>query len=175
MRIPNRIRAVFWLIILASSAYTGLLWDRVLGWSFDPILSRLLGAALLLIVLRAAAVTGRYLAVYGREPGAPRGEITRLVRKGPYACMRHPMHFFLSLLPVAIGLLLASPGATLTGLVAMLLILLLAVTVDEAESRERFGEEYERYRREVPAFNLHPRCLLSALYPRPPKPGERRE
>ncbi len=167
MIISNRVRAVIWMLILFVSVYAGFLLDAILGFRLDPILSRIAGAALLAVILRAAAVTGRYLSVYGHEPGAPRGSITKLVRAGPYACMRHPMHFFLSMTPIAIGLMLASPSAVLTGIVAAILVLVLAVKVDEAESLERFGEEYERYRREVPAFNLHPRCLLLALYPMP--------
>ncbi len=172
MRVSNRVRALIWVIMVILVAAGGPLLDRWLGLRCPwPLPCRVLGLAVLAVVLRAAAVTGRYLAVYGRSsPDLPRGEVDRLVTVGPYSCMRHPMHFFLAWFPLSIGLIEASPGAVAVGLAEALLVLLLAVTVDERESIERFGEAYLEYRRRVPAFNPSPRCLAKALGPRPPKP-----
>ena len=145
--------------------------DPVLGLSCPhPLACRAAGLLLLLTVLRAASVTGRYLAVYGKSrPDLPRGEVDRLVTVGPYSCMRHPMHLFLSMFPLSIALLLASPAAAAVALAEMVLVLVLAVTLDEKESIARFGEAYLEYRRRVPAFNLSPRCLWKALAHRPPR------
>ena len=160
-------RIAMWLVFVATPPIAGrLLLDPLLGLRCNPILCAALGAALLGLAVRAAAVTGRYLAVYGE---ARRGVPRRLVTVGPYSCMRHPMHLFLSLVPVASGLLAASPGGALLGLVFAAAVLVFAVTVDEAEARRLFGEAYEEYRRRVPAFNLDPRCLAKALGPRPPR------
>lgn len=176
MKIGNCIRALVWVALIACMAICGLLADKAYGLSCPGLPCRLAGFALLLVVLRASAVTGRYLAVYGKSsPGKGFGEVDRLVDKGPYSCMRHPMHFFLSLFPLSIALLLASPGAVVIALVEAALILVMARVLDEKESIERFGEKYLEYRRRVPAFNPSPRCLYLALARRPPKPRASRE
>ena len=165
--ISNRVRGLAWLLMILVLVACGFLGPS----PGHGLAVRLAGAALLLLSLRGAAVTGRYLAVYGNpvKRGRGPGEPTRLVREGPYSCMRHPMHLFLSLFPLSVGLLAATWCSILLGLAEMITVLVLAVVLDEKESLARFGEEYERYRREVPAFNLSPRCLARALGPRPPK------
>ncbi len=169
MTVSNRVRFAVWAALLALDVALGKALDARLGLSCPWPLCAAAGAALLLLVARAAAVTGRYLAVYGKT-GSGFGDIGRLVEEGPYSCMRHPMHLFLSLMPVAVGLLAGSPSAALlVGPAETALILYMAVRVDEAESLERFGAAYEEYRRRVPAFSLDPRCLWKALARRPPK------
>ncbi len=170
--VSMRARIAMWLVFVLAPPLAGrLILDPLLGLRCNPLLCVAAGAALLALAMRGAAVTGRYLAVYGESRrGVPR----RLVTQGPYSCMRHPMHLFLSLVPVSAGLLAASPGGALLGAVFAALVLVFAVTLDEAEARERFGEAYEEYRRRVPAFNLDPRCLAKALGPRPPRRREPR-
>ncbi len=170
-RVGNRVRALAWAAMLAAVAAASRLDQRLgLACPAPTLACRAAGLLLLATVLRAAAVTGRYLAVYGKSrPDLPRGEVDRLVTVGPYSCMRHPMHLFLSMFPLSIALLLASPTAVAVAVAEMLLVLALAVTVDERESLERFGRAYLEYRRRVPAFNLSPSCLAKALLHRPPK------
>lgn len=165
--ISNRVRGLAWLLMILLVIACGF---------FGPsprhsLAMRLAGAVLLLVSLRGAAVTGRYLAVYGNpvKRGKGPGEPTRLVKEGPYSCMRHPMHLFLSLFPLSVGLLVATWCSILLGLAEMIAVLILAVVLDEKESLARFGKEYEEYRRRVPAFNLDPRCLAKALGRRPPR------
>ncbi len=168
--ISNRARFIIWLVMLFIGWVAGYYITRIIGLPCSP-LCLLVGAALLIIILRASAVAGRYLAVYGKT-GESRGfgDFRRLVREGPYSCMRHPMHLFLSLLPPAIGFLTLNPGmAYITGPVLTVSILVMALLIDEKESIERFGEEYIRYKDQVPAFSLDPRCLAKALLRRPPK------
>ena len=176
MRVGNRGRAAVWLLMVVAVLAGGPLLDGALGLRCPyPLACRVAGAALLLAVLRGAAVTGRYLAVYGRSScRLPRGEVDRLVTVGPYSCMRHPMHFFLAWFPLSLGLLEASPGAAAVGLVEAVLVLAMAVTVDERDALARFGEAYLEYRRRVPAFNPSPRCLAKALGRRPPRKRCRR-
>lgn len=84
--------------------------------------------------------------------------------------MRYPIHLFLSLTPIALGLITMNPGlAYIIGPVETLLILLMAITIDEKESIERFGEKYLNYRRIIPAINLNPKCLWLALRYKPPR------
>ncbi len=174
MRVSNKARIAIWILLLAAGYAGGLAASRLLPLPCNPPFCIAAGLALLSIVMRAAAVTGRYLAVYGKTRPGGFGEIDRLVTEGPYECMRHPMHLFLSMFPTAIGLLALNPGmAYITGPIEALFILLLAVTVDEKESIERFGEKYLEYRRRTPAINLRPSCLWRALSRRPPKPPRR--
>jgi len=170
LRIGNRVRAAVWVAMVAA-VVAGSRLDGALGLGCGHVLAcRAAGAALLALVLRGAAVTGRYLAVYGRSScRLPRGEVDRLVTVGPYSCMRHPMHFFLSLFPVSVGLLLASPGAVLVAAAEAVMVLALAVLLDERDAASRFGEAYLEYRRRVPAFNPSPGCLARALARRPPR------
>jgi protein-S-isoprenylcysteine O-methyltransferase Ste14 len=160
---------VVWIILIII-VVSGTVVDTVAGLNKLRVMHRAIGVLLLILVLRASSVTGRYLSAYGRSsPNLPRGTVDRLVTVGPYSCMRHPMHFFLSLLPPSIGLIIGSPSATMIGLVETMLILALAVTVDEKESIEKFGAKYLEYRANVPAFNLSPSCLLKSLTKRPKK------
>jgi protein-S-isoprenylcysteine O-methyltransferase Ste14 len=170
LRVGNRVRAVVWALMLAAVLLAGRALDERLGLQCDRILCTVAGVAWIAVIVRAAAVTGRYLAVYGKSDCRRGfGEIDRLVRVGPYSCMRHPMHLFLSQLPPAIALAAASLAGVLVGFAFTLLILYMAVTVDERESISRFGSEYLRYRREVPAISLKPSCLAKALARMPEK------
>ena len=67
-------------------------------------ISALLGAFLLRLAFRAAANGGREL-TKGRVGDIPRLETNRLVTTGIYRCMRHPMLFSLTLLPLGWALL----------------------------------------------------------------------
>ncbi len=171
LTVSNRARFLVWIILIAGGIGVSLYVDGSLGWSCPRLPCLIVGLILLEVILRAAAVTGRYLAVYGKSSSEKGfGEVDRLVDVGPYSCMRHPMHFFLSLLPISIGLLVGSPTYSfIIGPLETLFILVMAVIVDEKESIERFGERYLEYKRRVKAFNLDPRCLAKALGRRPPK------
>ncbi len=160
-----RARFAFWAALLLGGAALALALDLRLFPSLllNPLwhlASLLAGLGLLTLVRRAAAVTGRTLARHGRQGNLPRFETNRLVRKGPYACMRHPMHLALSFLPLAFGLILGSPSfVLLVWPLEVLLLWLFIRRVEEPEALRKFGEAYRRYMREVPAFNLRPDCL----------------
>ena len=158
-------RMVFWVLLLLGGALLGVwldlrLFPALFKNPFWHLASLLLGLGLLGRVRRAAATVGRVLARYGREGELPRFETNRLVRKGPYACMRHPMHLALLFFPLAFALILGSPSFILFVWPAeVLLMLFLIKTVEEPEALRKFGDEYRRYMAEVPAFNLRPDCL----------------
>ena len=129
------------------------------------IISASIGLILLGVTTYVAGVTGKWLATYGKsDPSKPFGEIDRLVKEGPYSCMRHPMHLFLSLMPIEVGLISGSFTMTLiVGPLETLTVLVMALKLDEEESIERFGEEYLRYRSRVPAFSLRPSCIIKCF------------
>ena len=175
MLIPNKARFTIWIIMIITGWILGY---YISTWISLPCSNLCIatGIALIAVILRASAVTGRYLAVYGKaSSSAGFGEFTKLVREGPYSCMRHPMHLFLSLLPIAVGLVSLNPGmAYITGPILAVLILFMAVKIDEKESIERFGSEYQKYKEEVPAFNLSPACIAKTLLHRPPRRNQLR-
>jgi protein-S-isoprenylcysteine O-methyltransferase Ste14 len=170
LKIGNSVRAAIWIFILTATLLSGKMLDKRLELQCNHLFCLAIGTAWFAVIVRAAAVTGRYLAVYGKSNCRKRfGEIDRLVKVGPYSCMRHPMHFFLSQLPPALALMIGSLSGVLVGFVFTGLILYMAVTLDEKESLERFGEDYLNYKREVPAINLHPSCIMKALLKMPKK------
>jgi protein-S-isoprenylcysteine O-methyltransferase Ste14 len=77
----------------------------------------------------------------------------RLVRTGPYAFVRHPIHlayFFESL-----GIALVGGGSyVLAAPAAVLVAILVRNPVEEKALHEQLGDEWESYAREVPAMNL---------------------
>ncbi len=80
------------------------------------------------------------------DPGAG-----KLVTTGIYAHLRHPRYVQVGLGLAAIALFANYLAVYLT-LAAYFPLVYLVVLLEERELRERFGEEYERYSREVPRF-----------------------
>jgi len=154
LAVSNRVRAAVWVSMLAGGYLASRALDTLLGWGCCTYCIPA-GLALLALIGWTSMVTSRYLATYGKSSLKGFGELDRLVTEGPYSCMRHPMHSMLAFTPIALGLVTASPSyVLLVGPALYALIMVLAVRVDEAESVERFGEDYLRYREVVPAINL---------------------
>ena len=159
----------FWVVLIVGGLAAGVWLDL---WLFPQLfanplwhlVSLGLGVALLQLVRRAAATAGRTLARYGREGDLPRFETNKLVREGPYACMRHPMHLALFFFPLAFGLIVGSVSfALFIWPLEVLLMLFLIKRVEEPEALAKFGDAYRRYMEEVPAFNLSRDCLRRLL------------
>jgi len=128
------------------------------------IFSLITGGVLLFLVLRISRNTGRTLARYGRKGKIPRLDTNILVTKGVYACMRHPMHLGLMLFPLSIAFILGSLTFILIiAPVEILLMLIMIFTIEEKEAIHKFGEAYIQYKKEVPAFNFHKKCILKLL------------
>ncbi len=165
MSLSVLLRIALWILLLGGGLVAGRALDaRWFGelW-FSPVwhaFSLALGMLLLWLVFRVSRNTGRTLARKGREGKLPRLETNRLVTDGIYDCMRHPMHFGLLFLPLALALMVGSPGFVfIIAPLEMLLMVFMVVTLEEAEVTRKFGQAYEAYRRRVPAFSLKPRCL----------------
>lgn len=75
-----------------------------------------------------------------------------LVREGPYSVCRNPLYLGSCLLWLAAGILLESPAVLLGVLLACLTYVRWVVPREEAFLSGLFGEEYQRYLREVPRF-----------------------
>ena len=138
------------------SAHAHLLWHA---------LSLAAGILLLRVVLRVSRNTGRALAKQGRKGDIPRMQTNVLARDGIYACMRHPMHLGLMFFPISIALIAGSPSfIMLIAPVEMLLMLVMIFSIEEKEALRKFGDDYRRYRREVPAFSFRWSCLKKLYY-----------
>jgi len=102
---------------------------------------------------------GRELAK-GRVGNIPRMETNRLVTTGLFSCMRHPMLFGLTLLPLGWGLLLGSPTFIMfIAPLEMLFIIVMVVIFEEMEVKRKFKEAYEKYRQEVPMVSFRWKCI----------------
>jgi protein-S-isoprenylcysteine O-methyltransferase Ste14 len=106
--------------------------------------------------------TGRLLRQMGG--GDEWGCTAQLVTADIYQCLRHPHHVAVGVFMTCLGLLIghwwsffiitAVQWAWVTGFLYL---------VEERELVEKFGEEYEAYRRRVPMVLADPRCLVRIL------------
>jgi len=156
------IRLFLWLVMMIGGAIYSLAkdWNAVLfNSAWFHLLSAGTGGILLMLAFRAAANGGRELSK-GRVGDIPRMETNRLVTTGLYSCMRHPMLFGLTLLPLGWAFLLGSPTfMTLVAPLEMLFIVLMVIIFEEREADSKFGEAYETYRQQVPMVSFQWHCL----------------
>ncbi len=75
-----------------------------------------------------------------------------LIRSGPYAVVRHPVYASLFLIMLATGLLFARWPVLLVGVALYMVGTEIRIHAEEGLLVERFGEQFEAYRREVPAY-----------------------
>jgi protein-S-isoprenylcysteine O-methyltransferase Ste14 len=156
------VRIVLWLIMLIGGAWYSIYHDfdnpLFRDISFH-ILTALFGIIVLVFAFRAAANGGREL-TKGRVGDIPRLETNRLVRSGIYSCMRHPMLFGLTLLPLGWALLLGSPTYIIfVAPIEMFFIIMMVLIFEEMEVDKKFTKEYKEYRKEVPMVSLRLECL----------------
>ncbi len=151
-------RFFLWLGVVGASLAIGLALDSLYHLTM-PISLRLLGVLGMVLAVLILRTSGRML----REFGEPEewGWTTRLVTHGIYSCVRHPHHF-------GIGLFITSLGLAVGGPLTFLLlsasiwtsIVLFLKRVEEPEAMEKFGRDYEEYRRGVRMIIPDPLCLL---------------
>ncbi len=75
----------------------------------------------------------------------------KLVQEGPYAYVRHPMYSTLFLCAIATCLISANYAVIATTL-AVATLMLLRIQKEEDMMLERFGQEYQQYRRQTGAL-----------------------
>jgi protein-S-isoprenylcysteine O-methyltransferase Ste14 len=136
-------------------------YSPLFGSLWFHILTALIGLFLFVLAFRAAANGGREL-TKGRIGDIPRMETNRLVTTGIFSCMRHPMLFGLTLLPLGWAFLLGSPTfITRIAPLEMLFIIIMVLIFEEMEVNRKFGEAYEAYRQKVPMVSFRSECLRS--------------
>lgn len=119
-----------------------------------PLSMKVFGALLLTMGAALQIWTVRLLSLKGimGMPEVSAEVESRFVTGGPYKVVRHPT--YLSHTMIFLGLFLMT-GLYVMGLmtvVDLLLIILIVIPLEDRELSERFGKEYDEYRKNVPGF-----------------------
>jgi protein-S-isoprenylcysteine O-methyltransferase Ste14 len=150
---------VFWSFFLWVLPIVILEVERRLGTpTFPP--QPLAGWLLFAILGTIGLYSGMLFAIYGSGTPLPADTTTRFLVLGPYRWVRNPMAITGIFQGVAVGIILGSPltvGYALAGIFAWHWV---ARPWEEEDLARRFGEPYERYRREV-------KCWIPTLRPYP--------
>ena len=156
------IRVFLWLVMLVGGAIFSIYNDlqNPLFHSITfHISTAIVGVVITTLAFRSAGNGGRELKK-GRVGNIPRLETNKLVKTGIYSCMRHPMLFGLTLLPLGWALLLGSPTfITIIAPLEMLFIVLMVVVFEEMEIKNKYKDEYEKYKLTTPMVNFSLKCL----------------
>lgn len=76
----------------------------------------------------------------------------QLVRDGPFARMRHPIYFAMLLLLIALSIGLGHIWGLIAAIPLFLVGTLIRIREEERLLRQQFGDAYDSYARETPAF-----------------------
>jgi protein-S-isoprenylcysteine O-methyltransferase Ste14 len=126
-----------------------ILWRT--GVSVEP-LTAILGALLILLGLALVVWTVRLLVMVGRGTLAPWDATTSLVVHGPYRHVRNPMISGVAAILAGEALFFRSwPIAVCLAVFALVNGIYLPLSEEPGLSR-RFGQQYERYRANVPRW-----------------------
>ncbi|WP_088228031.1 isoprenylcysteine carboxylmethyltransferase family protein [Desulfosporosinus sp. FKB] len=155
-KISMTLRSILSLVMLLSIVIYVISpsWLQVFSLSL-PLWLRLTGLALSLATLPLLYWTHRAL---GRQysPDLDLKEGHKLITRGPYSIIRHPMYTILIVFMISISLFSASTLIFLPHMAALLL-LLLRLGKEEAMLIEKFGADYQKYMlktgRLLPKFN----------------------
>jgi protein-S-isoprenylcysteine O-methyltransferase Ste14 len=139
-----------WGILLQFAAFTllwqGHFWMRPLSWWRLAISVLLFALAIALSWTSARALAGQL------RVDAALGADHHLVRSGPYALVRNPIYSSMLLVILATGIILTPWQLFVPALVLFLIGTQVRVRTEETLLATRFGEEFESYKREVPAY-----------------------
>jgi 1-acyl-sn-glycerol-3-phosphate acyltransferase len=146
---------VFWGLLPTTLLAVARWLDAGFGWAprpspwGAPVLAA--GATLLAAAIGALWRRGGGLPVSALPP-------PRLVRRGLYRHLRHPIYLGFNLALLGLGLALGSRALTLVVAPALLPVWVVYARIEERGLRRRFGEAYRRYERDVglfPRFGLY--------------------
>jgi protein-S-isoprenylcysteine O-methyltransferase Ste14 len=146
---------VFWLVFLF--VIPALVWhlEGWLGydrWRFTGAHWPWIGGALFAMGATLGAVSGTVMAILGRGTPLPTDCPSQLVVAGPYRYIRNPMVLAGLSQGVGVGLFLGSPMVVAYALCGAPVWDFVVRRWEEVDLSARFGESYERYRREVPCW-----------------------
>lgn len=163
------LRIIIWLIMIFGGILGGLYIDNILFNNFhNSIVFRLtcliVGIFFILLVIRISKNTGKTLAKYGRKGELKKMETNVFVDKGIYSYMRHPMHLGLLLFPLSFAFIIASPSFILIiAPIEIIFILIMIKLIEEPEAIGKFGNDYIKYKEQVPWFCFKIKCIKELL------------
>lgn len=125
--------------------WQGRFWERTPDWKFLVALAPLAGAVIL-------AWTG--VAALGRQWRIDAGLNLdhQLIRSGPYSAVRHPIYASMLCLLIGTGLIVTPWPLFLLAGIIFLFGTEIRVHVEDGMLAAQFGEEFETYKRKVPAY-----------------------
>ena len=106
-----------------------------------------LGVAGALLFDRSAKALGANWSLVARTR-----EEHQLVRDGPFARMRHPIYFAMLLLLIALSIGLGHIWGLIAAIPLFVVGTLIRIREEERLLRQQFGDAYDSYARETPAF-----------------------
>jgi len=151
----------FWLI-LAGAIFPFLLpWGIIaLGRKIDgwiglsaltlPPLNAVLGGLMIVIGLPLALWTVIAQLTRGRGTPIPIIATQKLIIEPPYTLCRNPMVLGTLMAYLGLAVIFGSPGAVLVMALLAALLFVYVKRIEEQEMLERFGAEYEEYRKRTP-------------------------
>ncbi|MDX6582575.1 MAG: hypothetical protein QOI10_1759 [Solirubrobacterales bacterium] len=148
------VRAILALPFMATVVIPAVILGDGGGSSWDlpggaRAVTAVLGAALITAGLGLFVATVRLFATEGGGTLAPWDPPRRLVVRGPYRCLRHPMITGVSLTLAGEALIFASTGIAIELGCFVAVNLIYLPLVEEPALVHRFGADYERYMDEV--------------------------
>jgi len=145
-----RDRRALWGILLQMIGYA-LLWQGRF-WLRAPELWRILLSILLFSLASLLSWTGaRALGRHWRFEAALRPG-HQLVRSGPYRFLRHPIYTSMLCLLLGTGVIVAPWPLFVCAVVIFMLGTEIRVRIEDGLLASRFGEDFQAYRRAVPAY-----------------------
>lgn len=141
-------------LLVAPGFMAGLVPWLLTGWhphSESPPL-QVAGAALIVAGVAALLHAFARFVIEGRGTPAPVAPTEHLVVGGLYRYVRNPMYVAVTAIIVGQALVLARPGLLLYALLFGLTTSAFARFYEEPVLLERYGAEFEEYRRAVPAW-----------------------
>jgi protein-S-isoprenylcysteine O-methyltransferase Ste14 len=121
------------------------------GWPADP--------AIVAGLASTCVITGAVFIVWSQRTLGKQWSFSarvveghQLVTHGPYAIVRNPIYSSLALLLLGLGLTFSTPVRVAVGLALYLAGTVMRVRAEEELMAGTFGEEWEAYRRRVPAL-----------------------
>jgi protein-S-isoprenylcysteine O-methyltransferase Ste14 len=135
------------LILILSASAPGFLVRRAIP---DGLVIGLIGTIITLLGLGFAVWARVHLGKNWSSLPAIRMDHT-LIRTGPYSRVRHPIYTGLLFGVAGTAFIMGEP----LGLIALILILVVSlgkIRLEEKYLEEEFGEDYARYKKEVPAL-----------------------
>ena len=144
-------------LVLAPGVVAGLIPWWLTGWDVREPLPfwaplRVVGLALLVAGVLALVQAFARFVLEGRGTPAPVAPTERLVVGGIYRYVRNPMYLAVAATIVGQALLLGQPILLAYAGAFLAVVAAFVRWYEEPTLRRQFGDDYERYRREVPAW-----------------------